>query len=42
MLVFTQDIVGCSVRVYWFVGSIDLVLYSKVNERGVSQLRTAV
>ena len=42
MLIFTQDIVGCSVRVYWFVGSMDLVIYSKANERGVSQLRTAV
>ena len=42
MLTFTQDIVVCSVRVNWFLGSIDLVIYSKVNERGVSQLRTAV
>ena len=25
ILVFTQDIVVCSVRVIWFLGSIDLV-----------------
>ena len=42
MLFFTQDIVVRSVRVNWFLCSIDLVIYSKVNERGVSQLRTAL
>jgi len=41
MLTFTQDIVVCSVRVNWFLGSIDLVVYSKVNEKGVSQLKAA-
>ena len=35
-LIFTQDIVVCSVRVNWFLGSIDLVVYSNVNERGFS------
>ena len=42
MLTFTQDIVVCSVRVNWFLGSIDLVIYSKLNEKGVFQMRTAV
>ena len=42
MLIFTQDIVVCSVRLNWFLGSIDLVIYSKANEGGVSQLRTAL
>ena len=42
MLTFTQDIVVCSVRVNWFVGSIDLVIYSTLNEKGVFQMRTAV
>ena len=42
MLTFTQDIVVCSVRVNWFLGSIELVIYSKVNEKGVSQLKAAV
>ena len=42
MLTFTQDIVVCSVRVNWFLGSIDLVIYSTLNEKGVFQMRTAV
>ena len=41
MLIFAQDIIVCSTRVNWFLGSIDLVIYSKVNEKGVSQLRAA-
>ena len=36
MLIFTQDIVVCSLRVNWFLHSLDLVIYSKVNEKGVS------
>ena len=42
MLTFNQDIVVCSVRVNWFLGSIDLVIYKKLNEKGVFQMRTAV
>ena len=42
MLIFTQGIVGCSVRVCWILGSMDLVIYSKVNEASVSQMGTAV
>ena len=41
MLIFAQDIIVCSTRVNWFPGSIDLVIYSKVNEKGVSQLKAA-
>ena len=41
MLIFTQDIVVCSLRVNWFLHSLDLVMYSKVNEKGVSQLKAA-
>ena len=41
-LIFTQEIVVCSVRVNWFLGSIDLVIYSKVNEKGVSRLMVAL